>query len=98
MLRYQITQIFCCSKCLEITRRALNLEAPIPTECPNGDNHDWTALGQSGAMMCKCTNCGVTVQTEGLPASTKCPNGHWLQGGNHNWQRLRPDGTARPDK
>jgi len=69
-----------CKKCGTLIT---NNTHPFSQGCPNGGNHQWTDLGESGDTRYQCKKCGILISSKSYPFSQGCPNG-----GNHQWNRL----------
>lgn len=69
-----------CKKCGTLIS---NQSYPSSFNCPNGGNHQWTDLGESGNTRYQCGKCGVLIYSKSYPHSFNCPNG-----GNHQWNKL----------
>jgi predicted RNA-binding Zn-ribbon protein involved in translation (DUF1610 family) len=74
------TKWFFCKKCETLVKQD---SMPSSFHCPQGTNHQWCALAETGDINYQCKKCGMTIQCRSIPSSFYCP-----AGSNHQWHKL----------
>ncbi len=77
---YKKIKNYQCKKC----RTALQSDKkPNSLNCPSGNFHQWTDLGEVGPINYQCKKCRLLIKSKSLPSSLNCPSGNF-----HQWTKL----------
>ncbi len=72
--------LYFCSKCETVVKKE---QTPNSINCPTGGTHNWSKVGELGAIPYLCKKCSTLVYLENTPATLNCS-----KGGTHKWNKL----------